>query len=138
MENEEIELLKPVKVRRVSKRKGIPTMNMKSKVGKYFVAHRIKGLSKTAAIKAAGISSPTNIRNYENLPTYKRLEQKYADVITKQIGLDDVAIEHMKNIKQDQDKGAKNRAIELFLKYVEPETTEAKDDNDNMIVVLSD
>lgn len=133
-----MEVLKPlekVKVKRVSKQKGIPTMNMGSKVGKYFVAHKVKGMSKADAARAAGISSVTNVGNYEKLPTFKALEIKYKDVMLKHIGMDSVAAEHTKNIEQDRDLGAKNKAIELFLKYVEPEVTQSKDD-DTMIVVL--
>lgn len=129
--DDEIEILKPIK----RKTPGKARLNMKSKVAKYFVAHRIEGLSKTEAVKKAGITKNTNITNYERMPTFQALEEKYKDHVLKHIGLSEVAAEHTKNILQDQDKGAKNKAIEMFLKTVEPGQKETGDD-EKMIVVL--
>lgn len=112
-----------------------PNINMKSKTAKYFVAQRVKGMSKTEAVKVAGISDVRNVTNIERTPTYRALEEKYKDHMLKHFGLEEAAQEHVKIIKQDQDKGAKLNAIKLFLERVEPEMQE-KPDTDQMIVVL--
>lgn len=108
---------------------------MSTKTAKYFVAQRVKGMSKTQAVKVAGISDVRNVSNYENSVTYKALEAKYKDVMLKHIGFDEVADRHTELIKQDQDKSASLNAIKLFLDRVEPEVQE-KNDSDQMIVVL--
>ena len=53
----------------------------------------------------------------------------------KHITLEMIAQEHIKNIKQDEDKGAKNKAIEMALAKIEPEDKMDSDD-DKMLVVL--
>lgn len=108
---------------------------MGSKVAKYFVAQRIKGKSKTLAAKEAGIAL-TNTTNYERMPAFQALEERYKDKLLKHIGMDEVAVEHVKIIKQDQDKGAKLNAIKFFAERVEPEVKENTDEN-KLIVVLS-
>lgn len=110
-------------------------IDMSTKTAKYFVAQRVKGMSKTQAVKVAGISDVRNVSNYENSVTYKALEAKYKDVMLKHIGFDEVADRHTKLIKQDQDKSASLNAIKLFLDRVEPDVQE-KNDSDQMIVVL--
>jgi len=111
-------------------------LNMNTKTAKYFMAHRVKGLPKSKAIIEAGIKDVRNAGNFEKLPSYQKLEALYKDTILKQIGLESVAAEHIKNIVQDQDKGAKNKAIEMFLHRVEPEVQQ-KEADDQVIVVLS-
>lgn len=108
---------------------------MDTKTAKYFVAHRIKGMSKTKAVKVAGISDVRNIQKFEALPSYKALEEKYKDVMLKHIGMDAVAEKHVEIINQDKDRGAQLNAIKLFLERVEPELNESKSD-DQMIVVM--
>jgi hypothetical protein len=109
-------------------------VNMESKVAKFFVANRIKGIKKTKAAKLAGIS-PTNITNYERFPAYQALEEKYKDKLLKHIGMDEVAAEQVKVIMQDKDLGAKLNAIKFYTERVEPEARESSDD-DKMIIVL--
>lgn len=108
---------------------------MTTKTAKYFVKHRLEGKTKTIAAKEAGISDVRNVTNIERTDTFKALEAKYADYLNEQIGMDEVAAEHIKNIKQDQDKGAKNAAIKMFLERVEPEALK-RDEDEKMIVVL--
>lgn len=108
---------------------------MSTKAAKYFVAQRIKGMSKSKAVKVAGISSVNNVSHFENSVTYRALEEKYKDVMLKHIGLNEVADRHVELIKQDSDKSASLNAIKLFLDRVEPEVQE-KNDSDQMIVVL--
>lgn len=107
---------------------------METKVAKYFVAQRIKGMPKSKAASVAGVKL-TDTTNYERLPTFKALEEKYKDKLLKHIGMDQVAQEHVKIIKQDKDNSAKLNAIKFFAERVEPEVKERGDD-DAMIVVL--
>ena len=109
-------------------------INMDTKVAKYFVARRIKGMGKVKAAQAAGISKE-NTTNYERMPTFQALEERYKDKLLKHIGLDETAQEHVKVIKQDKDLGAKLNAIKFFAERVEPEQNTSEDD-DKMIVVL--
>jgi hypothetical protein len=109
-------------------------IDLSSKVAKYFVAQRIKGLPKVKAARIAGISE-TNTTNYERMPTYKAMEEKYADKLLKHLGMDEVAAEHIKIIQQDQDKGAKLNAIKFYAERVEPEAKQSGDD-DKMVIVL--
>ena len=110
---------------------------MQSKSAKYFVNHNIKGMKKGVAAREAGISDVRNVGNIEKTETYQKLATKYAEVIKEQIGMEQVAFEHAKNIVQDQDKGAKNNAIKLFLERVEPEA-QKKEKDDQLIVILRD
>lgn len=107
---------------------------MASKTAKYFVNHRLKGMKKMHALVAAGLG-PTNQTNIERTDTYQALEERYREVILKQLPMESVAAEHIKNILQDEDKGAKNKAIEMFLKKVEPEEMQ-KDEDEKLLVVL--
>lgn len=109
-------------------------INMESKVAKYFVARRVKGMGKAKASKAAGISLE-NTTNYERMPTYQALEEKYKDKLLKHLKLDEVAQEHVKIIKQDRDLGAKLNAVKFYTERVEPEVRQESDD-EKMIVVL--
>jgi len=121
--------------KRVRDSMGNVAVNMNTKTAKYFVAHHMDGLSKSAAARVAGISTVRNVANIEKTETYQTLARRYAGVIERTISIDDVAEEHKKNIIQDQDRGAKNKAIEMYLNRVEPEE-KAKDDDDRMIVVM--
>jgi len=109
-------------------------INLESKVAKYFVAQRIKGMPKAKAAKEAGISL-TNTTNYERMPTYQAMEEKYKDKLLKHLRMDEVAQEHVKVITQDRDLGAKLNAIKFYTERVEPEVKET-DESDRMIVVL--
>lgn len=110
-------------------------INMDTKAAKYFVAHRVKGMSKSRAVRAAGISDVRNVDKFENTVTYKNLEEKYKDKLLQHIGLDEVAEKHAEIIKQDKDRGAQLNAIKFFAERVEPEIKE-KNDDEKMIVVL--
>lgn len=107
---------------------------MESKVAKFFVASRVKGMPVAKAARVAGISK-TNTTNYTNMHTFKALEEKYKDKLLKHIGMDEVAAEHVKVIQQDKDQGAKLNAIKFYAERVEPEVKEERDD-ERMIVVL--
>jgi len=112
-----------------------PNVNLKSKTAKYFVAHRIKGKTKTEAFKEAGLSDIRNVTNIERTQTYQALEEKYKDHMLKHLGLDQVAAEHATIILQNENLAAKTAAIKLFLERVEPEQKEQVQE-DQMVVVL--
>lgn len=112
-----------------------PNIDMKSKSAKYFVAQRLKGMSKSEAVKVAGISDIRNVNKFEETVTYKALEEKYKDHMLKHLGMDDVAAEHTKIILQDVNLNAKTAAIKLFLERVEPETIDPPSE-DTMLVVM--
>jgi hypothetical protein len=82
-----------------------------TKAGKYFLA-RTRGLNKTEALKEAG-ASVRNSPEIEATKTYQAFEDKYRDILGAEITLKETAQEHVKNIKQDKDKGAKNKAIDM-------------------------
>lgn len=113
----------------------IQGIDMNSKAAKYFVAHRIEGKKKAQAIRVAGISDPRNAQNIERTKTYQTLDRKYAEVVMEQISMEEVAAEHISNIKQDGDRGAKNVAIKMLLDRVEPEALQ-RDADEQVIVVL--
>jgi len=111
-------------------------IDMNSKTAKYFKAHRIDGKTKVQAIKVAGISNVKNTTNIERTATYQALERKYAKVLEDVISMDTVAAEHKKNILQDADKGAKNKAIQMFLDRVEPEAQQKEIDDQATVILL--
>jgi hypothetical protein len=108
---------------------------MESKVAKYFVAHRVKGMSKAKAVKVAGISTVKNVANYERLPAYKALEARYGDRLLGKFGIDEAAEEHVKIMKQDRDLVSKLNALKYYKEQVQPEE-KVPTDEDQMIVVL--
>jgi hypothetical protein len=128
-----VEEEKPKKKRK--KRTYKPSINMSSKTAKYFKAHVLEGMTKKDAMEKAGVKTLTNTTNIERTKTFQALQAKYADTIQKVISMEEVAFEHTKNIIQDQDKGAKNTAIKMFLERVEPDVQKLEDD-DKLIIVL--
>lgn len=115
-----------------SKTKKKPDLN--SKAAKYFRGHT-SGMTKQKALLAAGFS-PKSINNYTNIERTKRyqeIQEYYKDALLNNISVQEIAEEHVKNIKQDQDRGAKNKAIEMALKKIEPDAT--PDDGHEMIFV---
>ena len=119
-----------------TKKKKTPrVLNMNSKAAKYFVANRLNGKSKSEAVRIAGISDPRNAQNIEKTQTYQILDRRYKDIVEERISMQEVAEEHRKNILQDQDKGAKNTAIKMYMDKVEPEELKL-DDEDKMVVIL--
>lgn len=108
---------------------------MTTKTAKYFQNHKVKGMKKSVAAREAGITNISNLHNIENTKTYQALEAKYAKKLEAKLSLDEVADEHIKIIKQDQDKGAKLNAIKYYKENVEPEENKG-DDDDRVIVVF--
>ena len=113
----------------------LKTKKPQTKTEKYFIAHHLEGKTKTQAVKEAGISDIRNVGHIEKTKTYQRLARTYADVIDNQISMDETVAELIKNVRQDQDKGAKNNAIKMLMQRVEPEE-QKKQEEDKLIVVL--
>jgi hypothetical protein len=104
-----------------------------TRVGKYFVAVK-KGKTKKEAALQAGIN-PSNTSAIENTEGFKMLERVYLkDVMSTHITLDEVAAALADNIKQEGDRGARNKAIEIYRDTVEPE--EKPDDTDDQVVIV--
>lgn len=110
-------------------------LDLNSKMGKYLVATK-KGLTKKEAQIVAGYSTPTQSSQIEASETFKAMEKLYyRDRLTQKITLDEIADEQVKVIKQDKDLSSKNKAIEMALNRIEPETS-TKEDDDRLVVVL--
>jgi len=93
--------------------------DINSRIGKYFIA-RNQGKTKTEASITAGYPSPTHSTRIEQTRTYQAIKQYYRDELLRQITLQDIAKEQIKNILQDSDRSAKNKAIEMALNRIEP------------------
>ena len=89
----------------------------------------------TEASVAAGYASPTHTTRVEQTNAYKEIEEYYyKNELLKLITLQEIAEEHAKNIRQDSDKGAKNKAIQMALSRVEP--SPSQDNSDEITVIL--
>ena len=106
-----------------------------ARMAKYFILKQ-KGMNKKEAQLNAGYSSPAkNSYQIEHSKTYQAIEKRYfKDIIQDQISMPDIVAELKKNIVQDDDKGAKNKAIELAMNRVEPETKVTQEES--ILVVL--
>lgn len=105
-----------------------------TRAGKYLIA-RTKTKTKKEALELAGIN-PSAQSTIENSPTYKALEEKYfKGAMLEEISIQQIAKELTKNITQDEDRGAKNKAIEIALNRIEPDKITEKDD-EQVIVIL--
>ncbi len=109
-------------------------IDMKSKAGKYFLALQ-KGSTKKEAALTVGID-PRNVNKLEDTQMYQAIEKKYfKDELLDQITLTGLAQELLKNIVQDTDRGAKNKAIEIALSKLEPEKA-PKDADEKVLIVI--
>jgi hypothetical protein len=107
----------------------------KARVVKYVKGVR-SGLTKKESAIRAGFPDASNISKLEKTEAFMEVERHYRDALLDKITLDDVAEEHIKNIKQDEDRGAKNKAIEMYYNKVEPEKV-SENKEDRVMVVLS-
>lgn len=106
------------------------------KVIKYFKAVKA-GKNKSEATVIAGYSSPTQSAMIESSEGFKKLERRYKDVILEKISMEEIADEQIKNIVQDLDKGAKNKAIELALARIEPDKQSDSTEEKVMVIMRS-
>ena len=94
--------------------------DLDTRIGKYFVAKK-QGKNKTEASIVAGYPTATHTTRIEATKTYQALEKAYYnDELLKRISLGQIVDEQIKNITQDNDRGAKNKAIEMALNRLEP------------------
>ncbi len=107
--------------------------DLNTRIGKYFIAKQ-RGMNKTEASIVAGYPSPTHTTRMEQTQAYQVLETLYRDELKKQITLQQIATEHIKNILQDSDRGAKNKAIDMALNRIEPDDSHSHEMD--MVVVL--
>lgn len=104
--------------------------NLDSKVGKFFLAKQ-RGLSARQASLEAGYSrgmmnQATKITKFKS---YRAIEEVYAKKLLTKISTDEIAEEHAKNIRQDENLAAKNTAIQMALDKIEPENTPPEEEN---------
>jgi hypothetical protein len=103
--------------------------------GKYFTA-KMRGMNKSNAALAAGYPDGHHTSRIEATKAYQVTETHYKDELLKRMPIGQLADEHVKNILQDQDKGAKNKAIDMALNKIEPQGTTYNDEDDRVVVVL--
>lgn len=110
--------------------------DLNTRQGRYFLARKA-GKNKSESALLAGYADPNHTGMIENSKTYKAIEKKYfKDEILALISMKEIAEETVKTIKQDEDRGAKNKATEMVLNRLEPnETPEAED---RVLVILKD
>lgn len=89
----------------------------KGKAEKYLM-NKLKGMNEIEAAKEAGYSETTiyKTKQIESSQAYLEAENKYKEALLQVISPATIAQEHAKNIMQDSDKGAKNKAIEMAYK----------------------
>ena len=72
-------------------------------------------------MRELGFKHDQNLINVKKTQVFQYLERKYGDILKEKITPDKVATEHIKNIVQDLDKGAKNTAIRMYKEFTEPD-----------------
>jgi hypothetical protein len=107
--------------------------DLESKPGKYFLAKK-KGMTKKDAAISAGYADFAHTSIIEKTKTYQAIERHFKDELLDVISLGTIAKELVKNIKQDKDRGAKNKAIEISLSRIEPD--KALTENDDKVLVI--
>jgi hypothetical protein len=105
-----------------------------SKAGRYFL-NKKQGLTKKESALRAGYADGQHITEIERSKTYQAIEKHYyKDELLQQITLREIATAHAENIRQDEDKGARNTAIKMAKDYIEPD--EKPDDDDERVMVI--
>lgn len=121
---------------RRTRKKTVKKADLNTRAGKFLTARYVKGMNKQQAAETVGLD-PRNVNMLEKTQVYQALEKKYfRDELAKQIGLDSIAGELIKNIVQDEDRGAKNKAIEIALSKIEPDKHSDNTDNERVYVIL--
>ena len=111
-----------------------PSLN--NRPGKYFI-NRTKGHNKTESARLAGYLSPSkNTGKIERTQQYQKIIAYYKDTLLDKISLAEIADEHIKNIIQDVDRGAKNKAIEMALHKIEPEVRGGDGEHEMILVKI--
>lgn len=108
---------------------------MDSRPAKYYLAKKRGATAREAAVQAGYGNTPST--QIEESKVYQAIERHYRDEILGKLSLSNLADEHIKVIVQDKDLGAKNKAIEMALNRVEPDTPQAEE-SDRVLVILAD
>jgi hypothetical protein len=106
--------------------------DLKTRAGQLFVAQK-QGLTDKEAAEKIGLD-PRNVPQAEKTRTYQACIKKFGDFLQDEITLSEMGKELVKNIKQDQDKGAKNNAIKMAKEYIEPETEQKETSVVNVVI----
>ncbi len=109
-------------------------VKMDSKTAKYFLNVK-KGMNKRKAAKEAGYVSLNNTSKIEASKQFQAVVHHYKDALLDKMSLSEIAEEHIKNIRQDTDRGAKNTAIKMAYEKIEPEKVTSSDDDKVMVVL---
>lgn len=102
---------------------------------KYFL-NRKKGLTKRESAIRAGYSDTNHTSLIEKTKAFQEIQNHFKDELLQQTSLQGLATELLKNVRQDKDLGAKNKAIEIALSKIEPDKVQS-DDADKVLVILS-
>lgn len=114
------------------RKKAAPSLD--NKPGRYFLAKRAGNNKKAAAI-VAGYADGQHTALIEKSKTYQEIERHYKNVLGGHISMDEIAEAHADNIRQDKDRGARNKAIEIALERIEPSGT-PPDEVERVLVIL--
>ena len=110
--------------------------DLNTRIGKYYVARKVRGLPKGEAQLLAGFPDGQHAHRIEKTKTYQAIEKYYyKDELLKHVTLTQIAEEHAKNITQDQDKGAKNTAIKMALDKIEPTNLPSGEEETVMVIL---
>lgn len=109
------------------------TEALDTKTGKYFL-ERKKGKNKKQSAIDAGFADGHHTGLIERSQTFQGIQKYFKDEALEQITRAEITSELIKNIKQDQDKGAKNKAIEMVKDWIEPETAPSQKEEAVMVV----
>lgn len=108
--------------------------DLDTQIGKYFIAKQNSKTKKEAALKA-GYADGNHVARIEQTAQYIALEKHYRDILTDKISVEEIAEYHADNIRQDKDRGARNKAIEMAVARIEPETYK-RDEGEKVVFIL--
>ncbi len=95
----------------------------------------MSGKGKFEALKIAGYSHGVKPRDVENKAGYQVLSIK--DSILAGITMEEITMAHVENIRQVEDKGARNNAIKLAYERIEPDN-KAIEQEERVFVILKE
>jgi len=108
--------------------------DLTTKVGKYYVARTKKGLNKTQSQQVAGFADTMHASRIEKTNEFQEIERYYKNELQNHITVSEIAEAHADNIRQDKDRGARNKAIEMAMAKIEPD--KIVDDADEKIMIV--
>lgn len=106
-----------------------------SKAYKYYKAKETgKNKQESALIAGYSKNTATQPQAIEKTQDYQVIERHFKDELQTKITVSEIADELTKNIRQDKELGAKNKAIEIALSKIEPD--KIVQDEERVLVVL--